>query len=96
LIEGGATVGHLNTAAEPAPFERLPSLPGAMHVQHVYLALEGPEVIELKQVVMDRDAEGAADFFMRVIVPRVRAAAQQFGLVVDWEEAGADHGRVSG
>ena len=48
--------------------------------RHIWLALDGPDIIELKQVVLDRDVEGAAAFFRRVVTPRVRAAAWQRGI----------------
>ena len=60
----------------------MPVLPGPVQALHIWLQLEAPEVIELRQVVMDRDAPGAVEFFRRVIAPRVRTAAQQRGLDV--------------
>ena len=36
-----------------------------------WLTLEASEIIELKQAMLDRDSQEAADFFWRVIVPRV-------------------------
>jgi len=50
------------------------------------LTLEGPEVIELKRVVLDRDAPGATAFFQRVVAPRVRATARQRGIAVESED----------
>ncbi|MCL5995298.1 MAG: hypothetical protein M1546_04495 [Chloroflexi bacterium] len=58
--------------------------------QCIWLAFEAPEVIELKRVVLDRDAMEAADFFQRVIVARVLAAAQQRGIHVALDN-GAEH-----
>jgi len=46
------------------------------------LTLEEPDIIELKQVVLDRDAESATAFFHRVVAPRVREAAAQRGISV--------------
>jgi len=51
--------------------------------RHIWLALEEPEIIELKQVVLDRDVEGAAAFFRRVVAPRVRQAARQRGIPLE-------------
>ena len=48
--------------------------------RYICLALEAAEIIELKQVVLDRDVQGAADLFRRVIAPRVQAAAQRRGI----------------
>jgi len=75
-----------------------PLLPGPPQAQHIWLVLEPTEIIELKQVVMDRDTPGAVEFFYRVIVPRVRAAARQRGLATDWNEQadGANDGYLPG
>ena len=56
----------------------------------IWLAFEASEVIELKQIVLDRDAAGAADFFRRVLVPRVTAAAQRRGIEIVGAEPEAD------
>lgn len=56
----------------------------------IWLTLEGPDIIEMKQVVLDRDAPGAAAFFRRVVAPRVRAAAKQRGILIDGIEADED------
>ena len=48
----------------------------------IWLTLEEPDIIELKQVVLDRDAESATAFFHRVVAPRVREAAAQRGISV--------------
>jgi len=54
--------------------------------RHIWLTLEEPEIIELKQVVLDRDVEGAAAFFRRVVAPRVREAARRQGIPVEEED----------
>ena len=51
--------------------------------RHIWLTLEGPDIIELKQVVLDRDVEGARAFFQRVVAPRVRQAAERRGIPID-------------
>ena len=56
------------------------------HPRHIWLTLEGPEIIELKQVVLDRDVEGAAAFFRRVVVPRVREAGRRRGILTEEED----------
>lgn len=53
--------------------------------RHVWLALEESEIIELKQVVLDRDVEGAVAFFRRVVAPRVREAARRCGILIEEE-----------
>ena len=58
------------------------------------LTLEASEIIELKQAMLDRDSQDAADFFWRVIVPRVREAAQRRGISL--EEAEEENGRLPG
>ena len=60
----------------------------------ICLTLEAPEVIELKQAMMDRDSQGAADFFRRVVVPRVQKAAQRRGISTN--EAEEYDGRLPG
>lgn len=60
----------------------------------ICLTLEAPEVIELKQAMLDRDSQGAADFFRRVVVPRVQKASQQRGISLN--EAEENDGRLSG
>jgi hypothetical protein len=39
--------------------------------RRIWLALEGSEIVEMKQVVLDRDVPGAAAFFRWVVVPQV-------------------------
>jgi hypothetical protein len=62
----------------------------------LWITLEAPEVIELKRISMDRDANGAVTFFQDVLVPRLRAAARQRSIDLDkLLEAGKD-GRIPG
>lgn len=68
------------------PLEREIAQPPLPRPRCVWLTLEGPEVIELKRVTLDRDAPGATAFFQRVVAPRVRAAAQQRGIMVESED----------
>jgi hypothetical protein len=58
--------------------------------RYIWLAFEASEVIELKQVVLDRDTAGAADFFRRVVAPRVVAAARRRGLEIVGTQSEAD------
>lgn len=58
-------------------------MPETCPPRRIWLTLEGPDIIELKQVMLDRDAEGAAAFFRRVVVPRVREAARQRGIPME-------------
>ena len=62
--------------------------------RYICLALEAPEIIELKQAMLDRDVQGAADLFRRVIAPRVLEAARRRGIAL--EEAEEDDGRLPG
>jgi hypothetical protein len=52
-------------------------------LRRIWLTLEGEEIVELKQLMMDRDVQGTAAFFQRVIAPQVRRAAEQLGIAVD-------------
>jgi len=47
--------------------------------RRIWLTLEAEEVVELKQLMMDRDVEGTRAFFHQTVVPRVRRAADQRG-----------------
>jgi hypothetical protein len=58
----------------------------------IWLKLEAPEVIELKEIVLDRDAAGAAAFFQRVVAPRVLQAAQARGLEIEFNGVDAGGG----
>ncbi len=62
--------------------------------RYICLALEAPEIIEMKQAMLDRDVPGAADLFRRVIAPRVQAAAQRRGIAL--AETEEDNGRLPG
>ncbi len=53
---------------------------------HIWLTLEGPEIIELKRVVLDRDVAGGGDFFRRTVAPRVREAAVRRGLLAEEDD----------
>jgi hypothetical protein len=54
--------------------------------RHIWLTLQGPDVIEVKQVALDRDVEGAVSFFRRVVAPRVREAARRRGIPIEEED----------
>jgi hypothetical protein len=54
----------------------------------IWLTVQAAEIIELKQAMTDRDVAGAVAFFQRVVVPRVRRALEQRGVVI--EEKGHD------
>jgi len=49
--------------------------------RRIWLTLEGPEIVEMKQVMLDRDPAGAVAFFRRVVVPRVQEAGRRRGLL---------------
>jgi len=36
--------------------------------RRIWLALEGAEIVNLKQVMLDRDVPGAVAFFQRVVI----------------------------
>jgi len=70
-------------------------MPGTTNPPRVtWLTLEAQEIIELKQAMLDRDSQETADFFWRVVVPRVREAAQRRGISL--EEAEEENGRIPG
>ncbi len=64
--------------------------------RRIWLALEGPEIVEMKQVVLDRDVAGAAAFFRRVVAPRVDDAfGRRRGIPLS-EEDEENHERLPG
>ena len=64
--------------------------------RRIWLALEAAEIIEMKQIVLDRDAAGAAAFFHRVVAPRVEEVARRRGILPDAAEDEAKDERLSG
>ncbi len=60
----------------------------------IWLTLEAQEVIELKQAMLDRDPQEAADLFRRVVVSRVLEAARRRGISLQETEEG--NGRLPG
>lgn len=52
-------------------------------LRSLWVTLEAEEVIELKRINLDRDAEDALNFFHEIVFPRVRAAAIQRGIALD-------------
>jgi hypothetical protein len=46
----------------------------------IWVTLEADEIIELKRVALDQDAQGAFDLFQCVVLPQVRARAQRCGI----------------
>jgi len=51
--------------------------------RRIWLMLEGEEIVELKQLMMDRDVEGTRAFFHQTVFPRVRRAAERRGISDD-------------
>ena len=54
--------------------------------RRIWFKLYGEEIVELKQVMMDRDVEGARAFFHRVVVPRVREAAERRNIAMEEQD----------
>ena len=71
--------------ADPAPAPR-----------RIWVTLEAPEVIELKRIALDHDADGAVAFFRNVVTPRVRAAAAARGLPLDVPDKDVADGNLPG
>jgi hypothetical protein len=97
LAEGGNVVtgDSLGVINEKTTSTRTGRAPAA-RPRSIWITLQAPEVIELKQIVLDRDAVGAMDFFQRAIVPRVRKAARQRRIITDEEIRDDAHGNLSG
>lgn len=64
--------------------------------RRIWLTLEGPEIIEMKQVILDRDVAGAVAFFRRVVAPRVVEVARRCGIPLSGREDTEDGGRLPG
>jgi hypothetical protein len=58
----------------------------ARAARRTWIEFEAPEVIELKRIVLDKDAEAAVAFFHGVVVPKVRAAAERHGMILPTSE----------
>ncbi|MGQ9503073.1 MAG: hypothetical protein ACUVSB_13560 [Anaerolineae bacterium] len=64
--------------------------------RRIWLTLEASEVIEVKRIVLDRDAALAVDFFNRVIVPRVMEAVRRCNMTSILSEYNGFDERLSG
>jgi hypothetical protein len=64
--------------------------------RHIWLTLQGAEIIELKRVMMDRDVPGSLAFFERVVLPRVVQAAQRRGIELEGEPEEQSDERLPG
>ncbi len=51
-----------------------------------WVTLEGQEIIELKQAIMDRDVHDVVGFFYRVVVPRAKESAEKRGITLNTNE----------
>ncbi len=51
-----------------------------------WVTLEGQEIIELKQAIMDRDIHDVVEFFYRVVVPRAQESAEKRGILLNIRE----------
>jgi len=63
--------------------------------RRTWIEFEAPEVIELKRIVLDKDAAAAVAFFHEVVAPKVRAAAARHGIPLPAAEE-LDHERLPG
>ena len=63
--------------------------------RRTWVEFEAPEVIELKRIVLDKDAAAAVTFFQSVVVPKVRAAAERHGIPLPPPEE-LEHERLPG
>lgn len=64
--------------------------------RRIWVTLEAPEVIELKRIALDHDADGAVAFFRSVLTPRVRAAAIARGIPLDVPDKDVADGNLPG
>ena len=71
--------------ADPAPAPR-----------RIWVTLEASEVIELKRIALDHDADGAVAFFRNLVTPRVRAAAAARGIALEVPDMDVADGNLSG
>jgi len=64
--------------------------------RRIWLTLEGPEIIEMKQIILDRDVAGAVSLFRRVVVPRVVEVARRRGIRLSDTEDIEERGHLPG
>jgi hypothetical protein len=69
---------------------------GERQPARLWLALDGPDVIELKRIVAVGDQTKALEFFDDVIVLGVMAGAERCGIDLARLEEGGGHGSLSG
>lgn len=61
----------------------------------IWLKLEPAEIIELKRLVMDRNASAAAAFFHAIVLPGTLEAARRCGILDDGAPLEENHGHLS-
>ena len=61
----------------------------------VWLKFEPSEIIELKRLVMDRDAAAAVAFFQRIVAPRTVEVARRRGILDESAAQEISHGDLS-
>ena len=49
----------------------------------IWITIEAEEILELKRIKMDRDGDGAVDFFSGKLMPRIIAASRNLGIAED-------------
>ncbi len=59
------------------------SKPAESDLRSLWITIEAEEILELKRIKMDRDGDGALDFFYHKIVPRIIAASKKLGIAED-------------
>ena len=62
----------------------------------IWVTLEATEVIELKRITIDSDADSAVTFFNEILCPRVKTAALQRNVATDILLEGSHHEHISG
>ena len=71
------------------------SAPASATTRCIWVTLEATEVIELKRITIDRDADSAVAFFNEILCPRVETAALQRNVAMDSLGEGAHNEHIS-
>lgn len=73
--------------------DKNPNTPAPATAHCIWVTLEATEVIELKRITIDGDADSAVTFFTEILCPRVITAALYQNVAMDilWENTHNEH-----
>lgn len=59
------------------------SEPTEPNLRALWITIGAEEILELKRIKMDRDGDGAVDFFFGKLIPRIITASKELGIAED-------------